>query len=216
MNCWQEIGVQGDLSCPQLQTHGHCHHCPTYQAAAARLLETPLSEADMAEAAAALSREQTAPVARPLSVVIFRSGSAWLALPSLSVQEIVAPRAIHSLPHRRNGTVLGLTNIRGELLICVALPFVLGLEADAGAFPHTARMLVVRQDGGRLVFPADEVAAVERFPAHVGAPVPPMIAKAAASFTKVVLDWQKKPVSLLDENALLASVNRSLALATAI
>ena len=41
-------------------------------------------------------------------------------------------RLIHSLPHRRQGIVLGLVNVRGELLICVSLARLLGIVPD----PH--------------------------------------------------------------------------------
>src|SRR5438445_8021579 len=81
------------------------------------------------------------------SAVIFRIHSEWLALPTEAFQEVAERRRIHSLPHRRNGVVLGLVNIRGELLICVDLGRVLGIGAHdsdranpvgRGSFPHSA------------------------------------------------------------------------------
>ena len=62
------------------------------------------------------------------SIVIFRIGPEWLALPTRVFQEIAERRTVHSLPHRQHGVVLGLINIRGELLICVSLGQLLGLE----------------------------------------------------------------------------------------
>ena len=52
-------------------------------------------------------------------------------------------RTIHSLPHRRSGVVLGLANVRGELLVCVSLGQMLRLgetaAAETGAQAHRAR-----------------------------------------------------------------------------
>ena len=33
-DCWNKIGVSGDLSCPELNTHIHCRNCPVFAAAA--------------------------------------------------------------------------------------------------------------------------------------------------------------------------------------
>ncbi|HEY0182568.1 MAG TPA: chemotaxis protein CheW [Rhodopila sp.] len=217
MNCWQEVGVFGDGSCGELRTYAHCRACPAFQAAAARLLEAPLDDADLAEAASYLARKPLPAVADPLSALIFRVGASWLALPTAAVQEVIGARPIHSLPHRRNGAVLGLANVRGELLVCVALPFVIGLDVPVrNDFNQTAdRMLVTRQDAARIVFPVADVAAVERFELQDAAPAPVRVARNAASFTKAVFDWKGNLVSLLDETLLLTAVNRSLALATA-
>src|SRR2546422_1979826 len=38
-----------------------------------------------------------------------------------SIAEVAERRVIHSLPHRRTGIVLGVVNVRGELLVCVSL-----------------------------------------------------------------------------------------------
>ena len=33
-DCWNTIGVSGDRSCPELNTHIHCRSCPVFAAAA--------------------------------------------------------------------------------------------------------------------------------------------------------------------------------------
>jgi hypothetical protein len=58
--------------------------------------------------------------------------------------------------------------------------------------------------------------AVERFLPGDCVVAPALVAKATDNFTKAVLHWRGTPVSLLDADLLLAAVNRSLALATAI
>ena len=64
------------------------------------------------------------------TVVIFRIGTEWLALPTGIFQEVVDQCVVRTLPHRRGGILRGLVNVRGELLLCVALGAVLGLEKD--------------------------------------------------------------------------------------
>ncbi|QWF19544.1 chemotaxis protein CheW [Lysobacter capsici] len=42
------------------------------------------------------------------SLFVFRLRGEWLGLPASIVDEVLEPRAIHSLPHRREGLVRGL------------------------------------------------------------------------------------------------------------
>ncbi len=73
------------------------------------------------------------------------------------------------------------------------------------------RLLVLAQEGQRLVFPVDEVHGTHRFHPQQLAAVPATVAKATATYTKAILPWQKKSVGLLDEQLLFYTLNRSLA-----
>jgi chemotaxis-related protein WspD len=214
--CWNRIGVRGDSSCPELARYIHCRNCPVYSATAADQLDIERSAEDLAHATRRVAREKTVAAPHTQSVVVFRIGAEWLALPTAIIREIVGPQPIHALPHRRDGVVLGLANIRGQLLVCAALRQILQLDAsppqERTKHPADARMLVTLQGGACTVYPVDEVYGVQRFPPQDLVAVP----KAAATHIKAVLTWQAKSVSLLDEELLLSTVNRSLALATAI
>jgi chemotaxis-related protein WspD len=148
------------------------------------------------------------------SVLVFRIGAEWLALPIAVLKEIVSLRAIHSIPHRRDGVLLGLANIRGELLTCFSLSQVLGLEQDADLRREkhrvSERLLVIQRDGGRAVCPVDEVFGIVRFHAPDLTPVPATIAKATNSYTRSVLPWQEKSVGLLDDQLLFHTIDRNL------
>jgi chemotaxis-related protein WspD len=216
-DCWNKIGVRGDGSCPELERHVHCRNCPVYSASAAQLLEADLPTSHLDEWTGHFSREQAAGVAGTHSVVIFRIAAEWLALPTAVFKEVAALRAVHSLPHRRNGTVLGLANVRGELLVCVSLAVVLGLEqADApkaakGRAQQHQRLLVIAREGARLVFPVDEVHGIHRCPPSELKAVPATVAKATATYTKSVFAWNQKTVGCLDDQLLFYTLNRSLA-----
>src|SRR5262245_30736571 len=136
-DCWNSIGVRGDVSCPELKERVHCRNCPVYSAAAAHSLDRE-PPAGYAEHWTAQARQQKGTDDQAaLSVLLFRLGAEWLALPTKVLTEIASPRPIHSLPHRRSNAVLGLANIRGTLLVCVSLRDLLAL--DGAVAPTTAK-----------------------------------------------------------------------------
>ena len=150
------------------------------------------------------------------SVVVFRIGAEWFALSTLVFDEIAEPRTIHSLPHRRSSTVLGLVNVRGQLIICVALGRMLGVGEEPAPRPDRddvvhGRMAVIRHDGGRLAFLVDEVDRIHRFHPRDLRAVPATIAKSAASYTRGVLSWQDRIVGCLDDQLIFQALNRSIA-----
>jgi chemotaxis-related protein WspD len=215
-DCWNRIGVRGDVSCPELETYIHCRNCPVHAAAGKALLDRDLPPGHLAEWTRHVAQEKPAPELGVQSGLIFRIGAEWLALPTAIFKEVVGARPLHSVPHRRNGVVLGLVNIRGELEICVSLRQILRLEADGAADPASGepRLMVLRHEDDSAVCPVDEVFGVERYYPRQLMPVPATAAKATATYTKAVLSWRDKSVGLLDPELLFHTINRSLALAT--
>ena len=126
-DCWNKIGVRGDGSCSQLPQHTSCRNCPTYSAAAVSILDRAVLGEQVVQSAPDATESPVAVELDTRSVVVFRVGSEWLALATSVFREVAALRTIHSLPQRRTGAVLGLANVRGELLICVSLGHLLGL-----------------------------------------------------------------------------------------
>jgi chemotaxis-related protein WspD len=155
--------------------------------------------------------DEPGPPARS-SALLFRIRLEWLGLPTQAFQEVAERKHIHPLPHRRQGTVLGLANIRGELLICVDLGRLLGL--GSGLAQDLAqgydRLLVVNWEGQRLVFPVDEVHGIHRFQSRELKAPPATVAKSAVSFSRGVLSWQQKSVGFLDAPTLFTALDRSL------
>jgi chemotaxis-related protein WspD len=214
--CWNRIGVHGDSSCAELAQHIHCRNCPVYTAAAASLLDVEPPRDYLAQWTQQAAQQHQPEDSQQISVVIFRVGGEWLALPTPVLREIVSVRTIHSLPHRRSAAAIGLANIRGELLPCFALRTVLGLEQATDAPQErqraiAARFLVLRLDAQPAVCPVDEVHGIVRFRSIEVKPAPATVSRATVAYTRAVLPWQSRTVGLLDEQLLVHTLNRSLA-----
>lgn len=214
-DCWNRIGVQGDLSCPELAQHIHCRNCPVYATAAARLLDSELPDGYVDERTSHYARTRNDELRATGAFSLFRIGAEWLCLPAPAVSEITSMRTIHRLPHRAD-VVLGVVNVRGELLICVSLARLLGVEAapraqrEDGAIAYP-RLVVMSGEQGRLVFPVDEVHGIERFAPGALQEVPASIGKAAATYTSAMLPWGERSVGCLDAGLVLYGFHRSLA-----
>jgi chemotaxis-related protein WspD len=222
-DCWNRIGVRGDRSCPELLRHVHCRNCPIFSAAARTLLDAPapaefLNLATEHFARPAQTATEHSAAAGTFSVIVFRVHAEWFAIRTAACLEIAELRPIHSLPHHRDGAVLGLTNVRGGLLVCISLAAILGVTAQ----PETSskqtrrgavaqRLLVARAERGAVVFPVDEVYGVERFRARDRQEIPATVAQAKVTYTQALLSLGDRTVGLLDEQLLFYTVERSLA-----
>lgn len=221
-DCWNQTGVWGDASCPRLCETIHCRNCPVYANAAAGMLHGEPPADYLQEWTGRLATPPDAPeAARTAPAMIFRLGAEWLALPAAVLQEVAEPRPVHSLPHRRGGLLLGLANVRGELLICVSLGALLGIPMD-GSAPGSAlvaggkngtvyeRFVVVATEGGRLVFPVSEVHGIERFAPENLQPVPATLGLVSSRYTRGLVPWRGHSVGWLDDGLLFHSLNTSL------
>jgi chemotaxis-related protein WspD len=222
-DCWNRIGVHGDRSCTELKRHIHCRNCPVFAAAARALLDVPAPAGSKQIATEHFARpEQADPEyavsADMESVIVFRLGAEWHAIRTAACLEITDLRPIHSLPHRRNGAVLGVANVRGALLVCISLARILGVTALPDPTPTQSRrraavprLLVARGTGGTVVFPVDEVQGMERFRARDLKDVPATVAQAKAAYTRGLIPLNDKRVGLLDEQRLFHAVKQALA-----
>jgi chemotaxis-related protein WspD len=214
-DCWNQIGVWGNGECGQLKKVVHCRNCAVYSSAAARLLEKELPQGYLDRWTEHFAGELQVGDHQTQTALIFRIGAEWLALSPLNLEAIAEDRPIHSLPHLRSKTLLGLANIRGELLICVTLDGLLGLEkvepAKSGYKRTNYRRLVVaNREGSRFVFPVDEVHGIHRFNPNELKKVPSTLAKAQAVYVRGILLYHNKSVGCLDDQLLFYMLDRSL------
>jgi chemotaxis-related protein WspD len=168
-----------------------------------------------------IRREWTERVATPLrrdeqgteSALLFRLGGEWLALSTVLVHAIAPVPAIHSIPRRRDGAPLGIANIEGALVVCVALDALLGVSPpDDGAIVNSvaARMIVVSAPGGRLAFRVDEVHGVHRFHRDELRAVPATLGNAAVRHTVAMLPWRGLSAGRLDDALVLRTMHQAL------
>ncbi|MDF5728763.1 MAG: chemotaxis protein CheW [Rhizonema sp. PD38] len=225
-DCWNQIGVEGNRTCPELKTVIHCRNCPVYSTVGRSLLEreTPLDYLHewtdiLAKTPVDNLESQTNGAivrsAETISVMVFRLGGEWLALPVRLLQEVTNPCVMHTLPHRSNELLLGLVNIRGEILMCISLGSLLDLENTTALSHHPSslvskRMVVVANEQDRWVFTVDEVSGVHRFQLSELQATPVVISKATEAYTKGIISWQGQKVNYLDSDLLFYTLNRRI------
>lgn len=203
--CWKSIGIEGDKSCPELPRHSHCRNCPRFSQAAALLLDRDLPVDHDASPVARADEEDRH---GGESVMVFRLGAEWFALPTLVLDEILRLRPVHTLPHRGHPGLLGLVNVRGELVICVSIAQLLVGPMAVG---DHGRLVVARHEGRRLAFPVDEVQHLRNHDSRALRPVPVTLARSASAYTRGLLGWQGMQVGRLDEDLVFAAMERFLA-----
>jgi chemotaxis-related protein WspD len=214
-DCWNHIGVSGNGTCPELLKVVHCHNCPVYAAGGRSLLERePPAEYLHAWTQALAEEKDEDTAADTLSVLIFRLGREWLALPTHVCQEMAEMRLIHTLPHRSGPVLLGLVNIRGVIRLCVSLRELLGVEAaDDTPTPHPnaqSCLVVIARDSDHWVMLVDEIYGIQRFPRSAIRDAPVTVAKATPRLTKGVIDWQDKGIGYLDDALLFLALRKDV------
>jgi chemotaxis-related protein WspD len=212
--CWRRIGVDGDRSCPELERYIHCRNCHVYVDAARELLDLPAQDDYLAAWTQHYAKEVSSDDVARLSALFFRIGAEWLGLPTSALDDIADQRPVHSLPQRRGGLVLGLVNIRGELLICASLQRLLGIAdvtAEKSARPPLQRLLVLRQGEHRFVLVADEVHGIEHYSPSALLRVPTTVAQASNTYSTGLLQWRDRSVGLLNAVAVFSGLERGLA-----
>ena len=205
-NCWTRIGVYGDQSCPELAGHVHCRNCPVFAAGGRRLFDRPPPAGYLREWTDRAAAPPAPPAGDTLPVVVFRVGPEWLALDVSRAVEVAPHRPPRRLPHHPpDGLLAGLVSVRGELLPAVSLAHLLKLDPAPAGDPAKRRLLVAEGDGGRWVFPTDEVADVRHVRRADRQPPP---ATAAGGLAAGVFPWDDRAVGHLDAGRLFAELAR--------
>jgi chemotaxis-related protein WspD len=148
------------------------------------------------------------------SALVFRIGAEWLALPAQIFQQVANQCPLHTVPHRQNPVLLGLVNIRGELLLCASLGALLGIsEIDAPLKVRRPqvipRLLVARRQGNRVAFPVDEIHNIMRYAPASLRPAPSTLTRSNIPYTVGLLPWQEKTVGCLDDERLFHQLDES-------
>jgi chemotaxis-related protein WspD len=214
-DCWNKIGVWGNRECGELKHLIHCRNCVVYSSAAAQLLGGELPKGYLEGWTTHFATEAKVESRSMQAALIFRIGAEWLALSPTNLQEIAEGRPTHSVPQVRSNILLGLANIRGELLVCVALDRLLGIEKTGPGKSSSKRaiyprLVVAGREGSRFVFPVDEVHGIHWFSPNELKGIPSTVAKAQTTYLRAILLWQNKSVGCLDDQLLFDMLDRSL------
>lgn len=217
IECWRTIGVSGDRSCPELAVHIHCRNCPVMAEAARTFFDRAAPEGYLDSWTGVLEAPGESGGGDLVSVLVFRLGAEWLALSTLVLVEVTTERTCHRVPHRSDGILAGLVNIRGQLQLCISAHRLLGIESVDAAVPTDAeaagspteggglrRLLAIERPGhsthDRWVFPVDEVAGVQRVERTLLRAVPATVSQSGARFCQSLFDWRGSVVGMIDES----------------
>ena len=214
--CWNEIGVFGDSTCPELNRYNHCNHCPVYSEGARKLLDQEPPADYLSEWTAVLAREKETPRNHTYSALLFRISDHHAALSTNVFREIVDIRRVHTIPHRSNDLLLGLVNIRGTLQLCVNLTNLFHLSGEEtpsselkpkpdGMNRAYRRMVVVEKDGSPWAFAVDEILSLQRFSPGEIVPLPD-----PEKASKGIVEWDGKTFDVLDEDLLFKKLAQCL------
>lgn len=214
-DCWKQIGVwsRGVERCSRLQEVIHCRNCEAFTSAARGLYDRDLPANHLATWTAFYAASKTVQTDQVShSVLIFRLGSEWLALPTPLVREVADCRPMHKIPHR-NGVLRGLVNLNGRLEPCVSLHGLLGVAPDPASKSQRIRprLLLIGKEGESFAFQADEVSGTYRYPPGELRDVPATLAHSLARYSRGLISVQQRTVGCLDEGLLFHALEKALA-----
>lgn len=215
--CWLKTGLQGDRSCPLLESVIVCVRCPHYLKAGLELLENPLPEDYIREWTERIASDQTGGRQEGAPVISFSLGDEAFALPAAVVESVAFWSKPQPLPGLRGHAFIGLVNIRGTLELAMGLHRLLRLaDGDWKYF------MVIRQPGRqgyRWVFPVTDITGFHRVPTSELRPLPSTLSESPASYARGVFVPQyedkhtvmsKEAVVLLDGELLCRQFEREV------
>ena len=217
-DCWNQIGVRGDRSCPELKKAIHCQNCNVFEAASQAFFDRPQPPEYRSELTRLLAELPKVQESGSLPVVVFALGEELFALDTRRFVEVTGARRVHRVAHRSNRVFAGLVSINGQLELCFSLANLLNVGskkaasgASAGSPPDEARLIVIEDDKNRRwVFHADRVLGVERMPDAAFCEPPATVVQDTAGHVSRVIVWNEKRIGYLALEAIFDALERSL------
>lgn len=216
-NCWSKIGVWGTQTprCDRLEKVTHCRNCDVYSTAGRGLLERepPLDYVD--DWTALLAKSSQATLTKTQSILAFRIGDEFVAIPVGLVKEIVEMGRMHRIPHKCNNVIKGLVSIRGELKLCVSLGGLLGIKKgelsyfDQHRISYSERLIVIVNGSDEFVFPVSEVIGIRRVDPGTMQGTPSTISNSMLSNIAGIYKIDGRNIGMLDERKLFEGLGRN-------
>ena len=214
--CWRAIGVFGDRTCRKLAEHIHCRNCPVFAAGGRELFNRPVPLDYRRQWTTLLAQDavERTEAQSTASVLIFRLGDQWLALPTSLIRSVSRLLPVRRLPHRSGRILRGLVNVEGIIRLCASIHPLFGTVADEpsddkGA-ANKSRLIMVEKEGDNWVFSADEVHSLHRYRPDEMNPSPVNASRDAAPLTTGAFLWRDRQIGLINEDELIEALNRSL------
>lgn len=217
-DCWNKIGVWASSkqrSCPRLDEVVHCANCSVFSTAGKALLESEAPPGYLEEWTKLLSVSKKKKNYDSGSIILFRLGDEWLGIETSVLDEILSIRAVHSVPHRKGSVIRGLTNIRGELQLCISMGRLMnitrgeitGTNVIKGVYE---RMVVMSFNGIKFVFPVSEVRGVHRFSEPDIQDAPATAMNCSVHYLRGMLDVEGRHVGVIDHKMLFPALERAI------
>jgi chemotaxis-related protein WspD len=191
---------------PSIDPRGRPDRVRSSADAVFRLLDRPITAADLDETTRRIGQPITPPERHKTSVLVFRVGEELLALAAAAVRRVTHPVRVHRIPHRTNAIARGLCSIEGELLLCGALPALLGLpqpeQADTAGTTDPGRMVVFGEPEALWAFQVDAVLGISHIDPDALIPAPVTVAYARDGFTLGLFPYGGRQAAVLDADRL--------------
>ncbi len=186
-----------------------------HSGALGRLLDRPLSGADLEAGADLAARRSEARRATTIGVLLFRIGRETAALPAKLLRGVGPAVRVIPIPHRSAGVLRGMCNVRGELVLCADLHRLLGLPEREGAAPpgvpsDSRRMVMIGPAHDSWALEIDAVVGVERIDTASLRPPPVTVEYALGSYTSGVTEIGGRCVTVLDGERILAGIKAGI------
>jgi len=181
-----------------------------------RLLDRPLSDADLAAGAEWAARPADTRDRETLGLLLFRLSNETAAIPAALLRRVTPWARPTPIPHRTTGVLRGVCNVLGELVLCADLRRLLGLPALEGADAPSRsaddprRMVVMGAADAPWAFEVDALIGFERIAKAVIRPPPITVEYASAACTAGIADIRGEPVTVLDGERILAGFKGGL------
>lgn len=200
-NCWNTIGVWGDgqEKCERLSEFVHCRNCDVFSMAGRGVFEKTPPAGYLKQWQKEILSKKEEREKGDVSVMVFRLGNEWLALPVENLQEVVETRSVHRIPHNEGVYILGVVNVGGEINTCYSLMNLLEIEENIERNEgELQRLIVLVINGERFVLPVCEISGLARYSTADLLPAPATLGKKMGDYLNGMFHHQKQQVAALN------------------
>lgn len=217
-DCWNSMGVWArseQRTCPRLAEVIHCANCEIFSKAGKTLLEGEAPAGYLDEWTKILAAGKSSKSYDTASIILFRLGDEWLGIETTVLDEVVQIRPVHSIPHRKGSVLRGLTNIRGELQLCISIGRLLNISRGEISGSNVVkgiyeRMVVMSHGGTKFAFPVSEVRGVHRFSEANVQDAPATAINCALHYLRGMIDVDGRHVGIIDHTLLFQALERAI------